>query len=527
MTKVLVSDKLSDKGVGILRSGGLTVDVKTGLSPDALLAIVKEYDGIIVRSATRVTAKVIEAAERLKVIGRAGSGLDNVDLEAATKRGIVVMNTPGGNTVTTAEHTMAMIFSLVRSIPEASASTKGGKWEKSRFMGMELYNKTLGILGVGQIGSHVAKLAQGAQMQVIGYDPFLSPESARKIGVELVNLEELYRRSDIITIHSPLTPETRHLINADTIGKMKDGVRIVNCARGGIVNEQDLYKAMVSGKVAGAAMDVFEQEPVDPASPLLSLSQFIATPHIGAATTEAQEQVATAIADQIVDYLVRGVIRGAVNIPSVPMELLPIIQPYLSLAERLGRFLAQSYEGRMERMTVEYRGEATTLSTSFITLAAIKGLLTPILEEPVNFVNAPLIAKERGIEVREIKSPEAGEFTSLVVLKVQGGSRESTVAGSLYNRKDPRIVEIDGLSLEVVPEGYMLLLVNDDKPGVIGNIGSLLGENRINISRMQLGRERPGGKAISVVGIDAAVSDALLNKLRKLPHILSAKQIRL
>jgi D-3-phosphoglycerate dehydrogenase len=288
-----------------------------------------------------------------------------------------------------------------------------------------------------------------------------------------------------------------------------------------------LISTGVSGKVAGAAMDVFEQEPVDPSNPLLTLGHFIATPHIGAATTEAQEQVATAIADQMVDYLVRGVVRGAVNIPSVPVELLPTIQPYLSLAEKLGSFLAQSYEGGMERLTIEYRGEAAGLATPSITVAAIKGLLTPILEEPVNFVNAPLIAKERGIEIREIKSQEAGEFTSLLALKVQGGTKEGAVAGTLYNRKDPRIVEIDGLSLEVVPEGYMLLLVNDDQPGVIGNIGSFLGENRINISRMQLGRERPGGKAISVVGIDSAVSSSLLTKLRKPPHILSAKQIRL
>ncbi len=525
--KVLVSDKLSEKGVEILRAGGLAVDVKTQLNPGALLTAIKGYDGLIVRSATQVTSKVIEAAERLKVIGRAGSGLDNIDLASATKRGIVVMNTPGGNTVTTAEHTMALIFSLVRAIPEAAASTKSGKWEKNRFMGIELYHKTLGIIGAGQIGSYVAKLAQGAQMQVIAYDPYLSPESARKMGVEPVTLDELYQQADIITIHAPLTPETRSLIHADSISKMKDGVRIINCARGGIVNEQDLYKALVSGKVAGAAMDVFEQEPVDPSNPLLTLGHFIATPHIGAATTEAQEQVATAIADQMVDYLVRGVVRGAVNIPSVPVELLPTIQPYLLLAEKLGSFLAQSYEGGMERLTLEYRGEVAGLATPSITIAAIKGLLTPILEEPVNFVNAPLIAKERGIEIREIKSQEAGEFTSLLSLKVQGGTKEGAVAGMLYNRKDPRIIEIDGLSLEVVPEGYMLLLVNDDKPGVIGNIGSFLGENRINISRMQLGRERPGGKAISVVGIDSAVSSSLLTKLKKLPHILSAKQIRL
>lgn len=525
--KVLVSDKLSDKGMQILRAGGLDVDVETKLSPEALLSAIKNYDGLVVRSSTRVTAQVIGAADELKVIGRAGSGLDNIDVAAATRRGIVVMNTPGGNTVTTAEHTMALVFSLARSIPQAWSSLKTGKWEKSKFMGIELYNKTMGIIGVGQIGSYLARLARGAQMRVIGYDPFLSQEGAGKIGIELMTLEELYRQADIITIHTPLTPETQFMINAESIKKMKDGVRIINCARGGIVNEQHLYEAMVSGKVAGAAMDVFEKEPTAPDNPLLTLNHFIGTPHIGAATTEAQEQVATAIADQIVGYLSRDIIRGAVNIPSVPIELLPKIQPYLDLADKLGSFLSQGFEGVLERLTIEYRGEAAGLDTSFITVAAIKGLLSPILEEPVNFVNAPVTAKERGIEIREVKNQESGEFTSLLVLKVEGGSKKSTVAGTLYNRKDPRIVGIDELSLEVVPEGYMLLLVNDDKPGVIGNIGTFLGENHINISRMQLGRERTGGKAISVVGVDSEIPSALLNKLKKLQHILSAKQIRL
>ena len=525
--KVLVSDALSEKGVDIMRRSGLDVDVKTKLGPDELFSVIPVYDGLVVRSATKVTQKLIEAAKRLKVVGRAGSGLDNVDLAAATKHGIVVMNTPGGNTVTTAEHTMALLFSSARMIPQATASIKAGKWEKNKFMGMELYNKTLGIIGIGQIGSYVTKLAQGAQMQVIAYDPYLSEENARKMGVELVDLNDLYRRSDIISVHVPLTAETKSLINADAIGKMKDGVRIINCARGGIVNEQDLYNALVKGKVAGAAMDVFEQEPVDLKNPLLTLENVICTPHIGAATTEAQENVALAIAEQIADYLIRGVIRGAANIPSVPVDLLPKIQPYLTLSENLGAFLAQSHEGGLEQLTIEYRGDVSGLTTAPITVAALKGLLTPILEEPVNYVNAPIVAKERGIEIKEIKSAEAGEFTSLVVLTVKAGSKKASVSGTLYNRKDPRIVEIDGLSLEVVPEGHMLLMINDDKPGVIGNIGRLLGDNQINISRMQLGREHTGGKAISVVGIDAPVGLELLGKLKKLPHVLSAKLIEL
>ncbi len=525
--KVLVSDALSEKGVEIMRKMGLDVDVKTQLSPDELLKVIPDYEGLVVRSATKVTEKVIEAAARLKVIGRAGSGLDNVDLSAATKRGIVVMNTPGGNTVTTAEHTMALVFSLVRMIPQATASIKAGKWEKNKFMGMELYNKTLGIIGIGQIGSYVTRLAQGAQMQVIAHDPYLSEENAKKMGVELVELNELYRRSDIISVHVPKTPETQSLINAESIRKMKDGVRIINCARGGIVNEKDLYDALVKGKIAGAAMDVFEQEPVDPKNPLLTLDTVICTPHIGAATNEAQENVALAIAEQIADYLIRGVVRGAVNIPSIPADLLPKIQPYLALAEKLGAFLSQSHEGGVEQLTIEYRGEVAGLMTAPVTVAAIKGLLTPILEEPVNYVNAPIVAKERGIEIKEIKSAEAGEFTSLVILKVKARGSKASVAGTLYNRKDARIVEIDGLSLEVVPEGHMLLMINNDKPGVIGNIGRLLGDNQVNISRMQLGREHAGGTAISVVGIDAPVTPELLGKLKKLPHVLSAKLIKL
>ena len=525
--KVLVSDPISEQGVEILKKGGLDVTLKTKLSPEALLQEIREYDGLVIRSGTQVTSAVIDAAEKLKVIGRAGSGLDNVDLAAATKRGIAVMNTPGGNTVTTAEHTIAMIASMARLIPQASASVKAGKWEKGRFMGMELYNKTIGILGLGQIGSYVAKMAQGWMMNVIGYDPYLLPENARKMGVELVQLPELYRRSDIISIHIPLTPETKGLIHADAIQKMKDGVRIVNCARGGIVDEAALYEALKSGKVAGAACDVFENEPVDPKNPLLSLENFICTPHIGAATTEAQENVALAVAEQIVDFLVKGIVRNAVNIPSVSAELLPKIQPYLALAEKLGAFQAQRYDGALERVVIEYRGEVAALSTAPITVAALKGLLTPILEEPVNYVNAPIIAKERGIEVKEVTSNDAGDFASQILLRVKVGNKEGTVAGILYNRKEPRIVEIDSLEMEVIPEGYMLMLVNNDQPGVIGNLGTLLSDQKINISRLQLGREKPGGRAISVFGIDTEASQDVLAKIKRLPNILSVRQIKL
>jgi D-3-phosphoglycerate dehydrogenase len=525
--KVLVSDALSDKGIEVLRSGGLAVDVKTKLSPEELIRCIGDYDGLVVRSATKVTPAVIAAAGKLRVIGRAGSGLDNIDLEAATQRGIVVMNTPGGNTITTAEHTVAMLLSMVRRIPQATASVRGGKWEKNRFMGMELYNKVLGVVGMGQIGTHVARSAQGLSMQVIAYDPYLSPERARKMGVEPVTLEELFRRSDIITVHVPLTPETTNLIDRRSFDKMKPGVWIINCARGGIVSEQDLYEALTSGKVAGAALDVFEKEPADSKNPLLSLDNVIFTPHIGAATAEAQENVATAVAEQIVDFLIRGIVRNAANIPAIPADQLPKLSPYRVLTEKLGGFAAQAHEGGFELVVIEYQGEVSDLSVAPLTVAAMKGLLGPILEAPVNEVNAPTIAKSRGIEVKEVRSTDSGEFTSLVVLRIQGGGRVTEVAGTLYNRKDPRIVNINGMEMEVVPEGFMLMMTNDDQPGVIGRIGTLLGQSGVNISRMQLGRERAGGRAISVVGIDAPVSPELLAQLKKLPHILSAKIIKL
>ncbi|HLG21183.1 MAG TPA: phosphoglycerate dehydrogenase [Candidatus Manganitrophaceae bacterium] len=525
--KVLISDSLSDRGVEILKKAGLAADVKTKLTPAQLIEEIPQYDGLIIRSGTKVTKDVIAAAKNLKIIGRAGSGLDNVDIPAATKRGIVVMNTPGGNTITTAEHAFALIMSMARQIPQANASVKSGKWEKNRFMGMELFNKTLGVIGVGQIGSYVAKLAQGMNMTVLAYDAYLAPENARKLGVEVVDLDTLFSRSDIITIHAPLTTETKYMINATAIQKMKHGVRIVNAARGGIINEKDLFDAMNGGKVAAAAFDVFEKEPVDPSNPLLTLENFICTPHLGAATTEAQENVAWAIADQVVDFLVRGVVRYAVNLPSVSADLLPKVQPYVELAEKIGSFIGQTMEGGIEKITIEYHGEAADLQTEPITVAALKGLLSPILEETVNYVNAPSIAKERGIEVNEAKSSDAGNFSSLLSVKVKAGEKTKSVSGAIFNKKEPRLVEIDQMSLEVIPEGHMLFLLNEDKPGVIGGLGQLLAKNQINISRMQLGREKPGGKAISVVGVDSLLGPELLKEIKLLPHVISAKQVKL
>lgn len=523
--KILVSDPISQKGIDIMKSAGIEVVVKK-MSPEDIVKEIGGYEGLVIRSATKVTSEVINAAEKLKVIGRAGSGLDNVDKAAATKRGIIVMNTPGGNTITTAEHTIALMLSLARQIPQATMSMKQGKWEKKKFMGVEIYNKTLGLIGMGNIGSQVAKRAQGLQMNVIAYDPYLSEEKSRELGIEVVDLQELYKRSDFITIHTPLTPETRDMINRESISAMKDGVRIINCARGGIVNEKDLYDALTSGKVAGAALDVFENEPPE-GSPLIGLDNLICTPHLGAATEEAQVNVAIAIAEQMVDYFIYGTVRNAVNVPSVPADLLPKIRPYINLAEKMGSFMSQIFEGGINEVTIEYRGEASEITVAPITIALIKGLLTPILQETVNYVNAPLIAKERGIQVRELKSPDVGDYATLVGLEVKSGKTKGYIAGTLYNRKDPRIVRINNFPIEAIPEGDMLILFNSDKPGVIGNIGNILGKNNINIARMQFGRETPGGNAISVVSVDSSVPDSLLRDIKRLPNILSIKQVKI
>ncbi len=524
--KVLVSDNISEKGVKILEKAGLEVDVKTGRTPEELKKDIGKYDALVIRSATKVTADIISAAKKLRVVGRAGSGLDNVDKLAATKQGIVVMNTPGGNTITTAEHTVALLLSMARKIPQATASMKQGKWEKKKFMGVELYNKTLGIIGLGNIGSHVAKMAQGMGMKVITYDPYLSEEKAKTLGVAVVGLNELFKESDFITNHIPLTNETRNLISDKSIAKMKKGVMIINASRGGVVDEKALYDALKSGKVAAAALDVFEKEPPGE-SPLFELDNFICTPHLGASTEDAQENVAIAVSNQIVDYLLYGTIRNAVNFPSVSADILPILQPYINLAERLGGFISQNFDGSMEEIIIEYKGTVTELDLEPMTIAVLKGILTPILEETVNYINAPLIAKERGIEVKEITTDDAGNYHSMMVVKVRSGKKESTVSGVLHGKKEPRIISVDGFAVEIIPEGELLVLSNNDKPGVIGNLGMLLGKNNINIARMHFGRADRGGKAISVVSVDALVSKDILSKIKKLPNVLSLNHIHL
>lgn len=526
--KVLISDKLSPKGVEIFeKAKGIEVDVKTKLSPEELKAAIGEYDGLVVRSATKVTPEIIEAADRMKVIGRAGSGLDNIDLPAASKKGIVVMNTPGGNTITTAEHAISMMLALSRKIPQATASMKGKKWEKSKFMGSEIYNKTLGIMGIGSIGSVVADRARGLRMNVIAHDPFLSPERAEKLGVELVSMDDLLKRSDYITIHVPKSKETTNLVNKELFSKMKDGVFLINCARGGIVNEKDLCDAIKSGKVAGAALDVFEKEPPDSDNPLLDLDEVICTPHLGASTEEAQENVALAIAEQMVDYLLNGTIMNAANVPSVDSEILATIRPYLDLAERLGSFQAQVVSGGLEQVSIEYSGEVAALEIAPITVSLLKGLLYSILKEDVNYVNAPVIAKERGIKVIESTTSESEDFTSLITLKVKTSKEERMVAGTIFGKSDPWIVQVDQFRIEAVPDKYMLLFHTQDRPGVIGNIGTSLAKHRINISRMQFGREKVEGKSLLLLSTDEPVSDEIAKQLKELPHVISLDSIEI
>jgi D-3-phosphoglycerate dehydrogenase len=529
MKKVLISDKLSPEGIQILKNTpGIEVDVITNLTPDELKGVIKNYDGLAIRSATKVTKEIIDHADRLSVVGRAGIGVDNVDVPAASKRGIVVMNTPGGNTVTTAEHAISLMVSLSRQIPLATASMKAGKWEKSKFMGTELYNKTLGIIGIGRIGAIVADRAQGLKMHVIAYDPFISKESADNLGVTLVTLDELLGKADFISIHTPMTKETRGLVNAAAFDKMKKGVFVINCARGGIISEKDLYDALVSGKVAGAALDVFEEEPTKNTQ-LIALENVICTPHLGAATDEAQINVAIAIAEQIAAYLTKGEIKNAVNVPSVSAELLNVMQPYLVLAEKLGKFQAQLVSEAIKEVHIEYSGEILNHNVAPLTISLLKGLLTPILDdENVNFINAPVIAKERGIKVIESKSTKVEDYTSMIALTVKTSTGSSHyTAGALFGRQDPRIVRIDKFTLDVVPEGYMIYLSNSDRPGVIGNIGSTLGQNNVNIARLHLSREQVDKQALVVLTTDTLISEDVLGKLKNLPHVIAVKQLEM
>ena len=525
--KVLISDPLSEEGIQILKNAGLEVAYKPGLSHEELLEIIPDFDAIIIRSGTKVTADVIEKAEKLKVIGRAGTGLDNVDIEAANKKGIVVMNVPGGNTLSAAEHTLAMLFALARKLPQAVASIKSGKWEKKKFMGVELNNKTLGIIGLGRIGSIVADRALALKMHVIAYDPYVSPEAAEKKGVELVSLEELYKRSDFITIHTPLTKETYHLIDEKAISMMKDGVYIINCARGGIIDEEALYKALISGKVAGVALDVYEKEPVDPNHPILKLDNFIGTPHLGASTVEAQKTVATGIAKQVVDFLLKGIVKNAVNMPALSAETLKTLGPVLNLAEKMGLLASQLTEGPVQEVEISYKGEIAQLDVKPVTIALVKGLLYPYLKEDVNYVNALYRAKERGIKVVESKTETVEDFISLISVKVAHTQGETLVEGTLFGKKEPRIVRINGFRLDALPEGDMLYIFNEDKPGVIGKIGMILGEHNLNISRMYVGQDPEKKRNIILLSLDTPPTEKALKDLQELPTVYLVKPLKL
>jgi D-3-phosphoglycerate dehydrogenase len=460
------------------------------------------------------------------VIGRAGIGLDNVDLRAATKKGIVVMNTPQENAIAAAEHTIAMMLSISRKIPQATATMRAGKWEKRKFVGVELYSKTLGLIGIGVIGTIVADRARGLKMKVIGYDPYLSKEVAEKKGVELVSMDELLNKSDFISVHTPLTDETRNLVDKNSFKKMRNGVILINCARGGIVNEKDLYEAIKGGKVAGAALDVFEKEPAV-GNPLLELEEVIGTPHLGASTGEAQENVSIAIAQQIVDYLILGEARNAVNMPAVSPDILPFLRPYLRLGEKLGSFLAQISNYAIEEVLIEYHGEVVEFGTKPITISVLKGLLTPYVGETVNFVNAQVMAKERGMRITESTSANAEDFASLIAITTRSKMEQNYIAGALFGRKELRIVKLNDFFIEAIPEGHILLVNNYDRPGVIGNIGTALGSRNINIATMQFGRDQMGGNAISLLHLDAPLPPGVLGEILRLPNIISVRQIGL
>ncbi|HVW93657.1 MAG TPA: phosphoglycerate dehydrogenase [Devosia sp.] len=525
MPKVLVSDKLSKTAVQIFKDNGVEVDYlpDLGKDKDKLLEVIGQYDGLAIRSATKVTEKIIAAADRLKVIGRAGIGVDNVDIPAATKKGIIVMNTPFGNSITTAEHAIALMMALARQLPEADASTRAGKWEKNRFMGVEVTNKVLGIIGAGNIGSIVADRAQGLRMKVIAFDPFLTPERAQALGVEKVELDELLRRADFITLHTPLIDATRNIINAEAIAKMKDGVRLINCARGGLVDEAALYDALKSGKVAGAAFDVFVEEPATN-NPLFELENFIATPHLGASTTEAQENVALQVAEQISAYLMTGEITNALNFPSISAEEAPRLTPFVKLAEALGSFAGQLTDDPIKGIRIEFEGNVSTLNTRPMVAAALAAVLKPSLQD-VNMVSAPQIAKDRGISVETINREQQGAYENYIRLTVTTEKQERGVAGTVFANGKPRIIQVKGINMEAELTPSMLYVTNEDKPGHIGRLGTLLGQLGINIANFNLGRAEVGGDAIALLSIDGTLADDQLKQITTLPGVHQAKSL--
>ena len=525
MPKVLISDALSPAAVQIFKDRGVEVDFQPALGKDKdkLAAIIGNYDGLAIRSATKVTSKVLEGAKNLKVIGRAGIGVDNVDIPAATAKGIIVMNTPFGNSITTAEHAISLMLALARQIPEADASTRAGKWEKNKFMGVEIFAKTLGVIGCGNIGSIVAERALGLKMKVIAYDPFLSIDRAGDLGVEKVELDELFKRADFITLHTPLTDKTRNIIDAAALKKMKKGVRIINCARGGLVDEAAIADALKSGQVAGAAFDVFATEPAT-TSPLFNLPNVVCTPHLGASTSEAQENVALQVAEQMSDYLLRGAITNAINFPSISAEEAPKLKPFVALAEKLGSFAGQLTENAIKEVQITYEGAVAAMNIKALTSAVLAGLLRPMLGD-VNVVSAPLIARERGMVVEETTREAEGDYESLVTVTIVTDNQTRWVSGTVFADGRPRIVNIKGIRMDAEFGPSMIYITNLDKPGFIGRFSSTLGEAGINIATFHVGREAPGGSAIALIEIDGELPDAVLAKVRALPQVQQAKPL--
>lgn len=524
--KVLISDKMDSRCVEILQENpGVEVDVKTGLDAGELKKIIGDYEGLIVRSGTQVTADILAEAGQLKVIGRAGAGVDNIDVEAATRSGVIVMNTPGGNSVSTAEHSFAMLMAIARNIPQGTASIKAGLWERSKFTGIELQGKTIGILGLGKVGREVALRASAFGMKVLGHDPLVSREVAESFGTQLVETDEIFASSDFITVHLPLIEQTRHMISDAQIAQCKDGVYLLNCARGGIIDEQALLRGLESGKVAGVALDVFEQEPPT-FTELMEHEHVICTPHLAASTREAQESVALQVAAQVGDVLMGRVIRNAINAPSVEPEVYEKMRPYLDLAERLGRLQAQLNEGHLERVTVEYHGDVT-YPTAVMTSAVLQGIMSTMSDEPINAVNAPFFAQESGVRVDELRSSEHEDYASLITVVYQTDKGQRLLAGTLFGKSDPRLVRLDEYTFEAVPEGHMLFYVNEDIPGIIGHIGTVMGDHKVNIAQMSCGRHEVGGRALTILNVDGPIPQPVLDDVLGKDYISWAKSTSL
>jgi D-3-phosphoglycerate dehydrogenase len=521
MPKVLIADKLSPAAIAIFKERGVEADVKTGLSKDELLKIVDQYDGIAIRSATKITAEVIKAATKLKVVGRAGIGVDNVDIPAATAAGVIVMNTPFGNSITTAEHAISLMLALARELPAANASTQAGKWEKNRFMGVEITGKVLGLIGAGNIGAIVADRAKGLRMRVIAYDPFLSPERAVDLGIEKVELDDLLARADFITLHVPMTPETKNILSANAIAKTKKGVRIINCARGGLIDEFALKAALDNGHVAGAALDVFQTEPATE-NILFGSEKLVATPHLGASTNEAQENVALQVAEQISDYLLTGAITNALNMPSISADEAQKVRPWIQLAEKLGSFAGQLTGSSLTAVEIIYEGNTAALNTRAMTQAALAGLLQPMLTG-VNMVNAPTVAKDRGIKVSETRRDAQGIYEGYIKIVVGMGDATRRIAGTVFSDGRPRMIQIKDINLDAEFAPHMLYVVNEDRPGFIGKLGTVLGDARINIASFTLGRSAPGEDAICLVEVDGDVPEWALATITELPQVRMAK----